>query len=69
MKMPIKGKEVTTVSVVDPDSHAEVEITIIKLETGGIIGIDTSFFDEELPIYSPFDKGVPIILDEPDAAT
>lgn len=28
-----------------------------KLDSGGIIGIDSSYIESEEPIYSPFDKG------------
>jgi len=56
----IKGKFVQEITVTDPDSNLPVEVTIIKLETGGMIGVDSSFVIEELPIYSPFDEGVEI---------
>lgn len=59
----VNGKEVDTVTVVDPDSNLPVEVTIIKLETGGMMGVDTSFFNEDLPIYSCFDESDEIILD------
>jgi hypothetical protein len=63
----VNGKEVTEITVIDPDTKLPVEVTIIKLETGGMIGIDSSFIsqmDDEDEIYSPFDGGVAINLPE-----
>lgn len=56
----INGKFVNEINFLDPDSNAIVHLSIYKLETGGIIGIDSSFLETELPVYSPFDKGVEI---------
>ena len=57
----IKSKFVTVVEVIDPDTNAPVEVEIRKLETGGMIGIDGSYLEQEVgPVYSPFDKGVEI---------
>lgn len=64
MAQTIKGKTIKTITVIDPDSKAPVEVSIIKLETGGMIGIDESFLSNtEDDIYSPFDKAVKIDLD------
>lgn len=60
MAKQIIGKEVATITVTDPDSKLPVEVLIIKLETGGMMGVDASFFNEDKPIYSPFDKGVEV---------
>lgn len=63
--MRIKGKQISVVTVQDPDSKLPVEVAIIKLNTGGMIGIDASFLENtEEPIYSPFDKGRVIKLEE-----
>lgn len=63
-KTVIKCKLVHHHVVVDPDSGGDVTLSIVKLETGGIIGIDTSFLENtELPVYSPFDKNVELDLD------
>lgn len=63
--MRITGKQITVVTVEDPDSKLPVEVAIIKLNTGGMIGVDASFLSNtEEPIYSPFDKGRKIKLDE-----
>ena len=62
--MSIKGKFIKEVSVIDPETGFEVTVSLFKLETGGIIGIDTSFIaNTEEPIYSPFDKNVQLDLD------
>ena len=64
MSKSIKGKLVHHHTVIDPDTGGKVTICVIKLETGGMIGIDASFLEQvEEPIYSPFDKNVEIDLD------
>ncbi len=63
----IKCKQVGTVLMCDPDTHNDVHVTIIKLETGGMMGVDTSFLengDEDDPVYSVFDKGIEIDTSE-----
>ncbi len=61
----IKTKQITTINVIDPDTNNEVAVTIYKLETGGIVGIDESFIgNTEEPVYSPFDKGVELKLED-----
>ena len=61
----IKTKQITTITVIDPDTNNEVAVTIYKLETGGIVGVDESFIgNTEEPVYSPFDKGVELALED-----
>jgi len=60
----IKGKLVHHHTVIDPDTGGEVVVCIVKLETGGMIGIDASFLENtEEPVYSPFDKNIELDLD------
>jgi hypothetical protein len=60
----IKGKFVKTIDVVDPDSGFEVQVSLYKLETGGMIGVDESFLmNTDEPVYSPFDLGEELDLD------
>lgn len=62
--MSIKGKFVQTIITIDPDSKSEVSITIYKLDTGGMIGIDESFLvNTDDPVYSPYDSGIELDLD------
>ena len=57
----IKSKFVSLITVTDPDSNAEVEMEIRKLETGAMIGIDGSFLLSDVgTVYSPYDKGVAV---------
>lgn len=64
MSKAIKGKLVHHHTVTDPDTGGEVTVCIVKLETGGMIGIDASFLENtEEPIYCPFDKNVKLDLD------
>jgi hypothetical protein len=64
MSKSIKGKLVHHHTVIDPDTGGEVVVCIVKLETGGMIGVDASFLEQlEEPIYSPFDKNFEIDLD------
>ena len=60
----IKGKLVHHHTVIDPDTGGKVVVCIVKLEIGGMIGIDASFLENtEEPIYSPFDKNIELDLD------
>ena len=58
-------KEVT---VIDPDSNGEVEVSMFKHENGGIFGIDSSWLDqctdEEMPaiISDPFETNEKVLL-------
>jgi hypothetical protein len=53
----INTKQISEITLIDPDTNLPVEVTILKLETGGIIGIDSSFLSNtDEPVYSPFDK-------------
>ncbi len=64
MSKSIKGKLVHHHTVIDPDTGGKVTICVVKLETGGMIGIDASFLEQvKEPVYSPFDKNVEIDLD------
>ena len=64
MTKMIKAKYVGAVGLNDPDSGLRVEIEIFKLETGGMIGVDSSFLANTMePVYSPFDEGVELELD------
>ncbi len=53
----IQAKFIESITVIDPDFGGEVEVHIFKEEGGGIFGVDASFIAEELPVYSPFNKG------------
>lgn len=58
-----------TVTVIDPDSNLPVELEVRKLESGGMVGIDGSWLaQDEGPTYSPYDKGVELVIpdDEED---
>jgi len=37
------------ITVIDPDTKGEVEVSMFKHENGGIFGIDTSYIDQCLP--------------------
>lgn len=62
-KRTTKGTFIKTISVIDHESNGIVEIEIYKLEGGGMVGIDASFLETELSVYSPFDKNIEIALD------
>lgn len=66
----INGKFVKTIVVEDDDVKDEfgkgvpVEISIYKLTTGGMVGIDASFLSNtDEPVYSPYEYGTEINLD------
>ena len=56
------AKFVTEITVVDPDSKADVEISVYKHENGGMFAIDSSFIDQyfdddcDVCIRDPFEK-------------
>jgi len=54
------GKFIGQTIVIDPDTKGEVTIEIYKLDGGGIVGVDASFLETMLPVYSPFDKNIEI---------
>jgi hypothetical protein len=61
MTTTIKMKFVAEVTVQDPDSHLPVEITIYKMETGPMVGVDTSYLLQDVgPLWSPYDESVNI---------
>lgn len=63
----INSKHVTTITVTDPDSNAPVDIEIIKMETGPMVGIDSSYFDqldEDEHPHSPYDVDYDIFVPE-----
>ena len=61
----IKTKYAAHVTVIDPDNGLPVELEIRKMETGGMVGIDGSYLEQDVgPVYSPYDKGV--LLEIPD---
>ncbi len=55
---PIPSKFVKTITVKDPDTGNDIEVEIRKLATGGMMGVDASYLEQEVgPVYSPFDFG------------
>lgn len=60
----MEAKFVKQVTVIDPDSKGEVELSVYKHENGGMFAIDSSFIeqtfddDEEVKILDPFYTGV-----------
>lgn len=46
--MTHKAKFVKEITVIDPDTLNEVEVSIYKHENGGMFGIDTSYADQVL---------------------
>lgn len=62
---PIKGRLVEEVTVTDLDRKLPIDVEIIQLETGGMIGVDSSYLEQEAgPVYSPFDAGVEVKIEE-----
>lgn len=60
----IKGKYIQTIEVTDPDTGNQVEVSIYKMETGGMVGVDDSFLaNTDEPVYSPYDLGEELDLD------
>jgi len=55
-----KAYLVTEITVIDPDSKGEVELSVYKHENGGMFAIDSSFLDQ-VARTDDFDR--PIISD------
>lgn len=52
------AKQYDTITTIDPDSGLPVEIVLLKMENGAIVGIDASFIDQDVgPVLSPYDEG------------
>lgn len=63
--MPIKAKFITEITLIDPDTKLEVQVTIYKEDGGGMFGVDSSFLaNTEDPIYSPFIRGRVVKIEE-----
>lgn len=64
----MKTKYISTITVTDPDSKLPVEVEIRKvIETGALIGLDASFLELEVSVFSPYDWDVE--LEIPDDET
>jgi len=60
----IRSKQVGSIMQMDPDSGGEVELAIFKMETGGMVGLDASFIEQEVgPLYSPYDHNIKLNID------
>jgi hypothetical protein len=61
---PIKTKFVKEIIVIDPDTGNDVGVAIYKLETGGMIGIDSSYLEQDVGVvYSPFDENIELEIE------
>jgi hypothetical protein len=55
--------------VIDPDTNLEVEVEIRKLESGGMVGIDGSWLEQDVgPVYSPYDKNVVLLIPDDEVS-
>lgn len=67
--MSIKTKHIQTITVTDPDTNLPVEVEIRKLETGGMVGIDGSYLEQDVgTVYSPYDEGVELEIPDDEAS-
>jgi len=58
-KSPILIRFVQEVAVEDPDTKGMVVLAIYRLETGPMVGIDTSYVAERVAqVFSPYDIGI-----------
>ena len=58
--MTSKANFIVDVTVIDPDSGGEVQVSIFKHERGGMFGLDTSYIEQVLDetniISDPFES-------------
>jgi hypothetical protein len=66
-----KAKFVTELTVTDPDSKGEVELSVYKHENGGMFAMDSSYLDQvvgddfdRVVIPDPFEVGFMLELEE-----
>lgn len=59
-----KAKMFTEITVTDPDTGGEVEVSMFKHENGGIFGIDSSYIDQVLPEEGEISIPDPFISDD-----
>lgn len=53
----MKAIPIQEITVTDPDSKLPVEVTIVKLSNGSVMGIDSSFLSNtDEPLFSPYDR-------------
>lgn len=58
---------VGTISVLDPDSHGQVELEVYKTGGGGMVAIDASYLERVRTVVpSPFDDDVLLDLSTDD---
>ncbi len=61
----IKAKFCWNVVVTDPDSGEPVEVDIYKMESGGMVGLDASYIENDIgPVRSPYDANAEIELED-----
>ena len=64
----MEAKFFKEITVIDPDTNGNVEISLFKHENGGIFGIDSSYIEQCMPeegdafINDPFNKKGKILL-------
>lgn len=63
MQTHIVAKFIKNITVTDPDSKSEVEVSIYKMETGALVGIDSSYVAQEVDVVqSPYDEDLRLDL-------
>ena len=61
----IQAKRVQSIKVKDPDTNNMVDVVIVKLSNGAMMGIDESFLaNTDEPVYSPYGLGEEICVDD-----
>lgn len=63
MKMN-RAKMFAEITVIDPDTKGEVQVSMFKHNNGGIFGIDSSYIDQCLPEDGEVVIGDPIDFDK-----
>lgn len=55
----MKAAFIKVITLIDPDTLLEVEVSIFKEEAGGMFGVDTSYLaNTEEPVISVFGNGI-----------
>lgn len=58
-------KQISVITVTDPDSQLPVDVVIYKMSNGAMVGLDASAVENEEDCFSPYDENrIPLIFEE-----
>ena len=62
-KTPVEAVQISVTTVTDPDTGNEVDVTIYKEEGGAMVGVDSSYVEQDIgPVISSVGNG-PLLIE------